>query len=131
MRIPASHTAIDLSSEPETMRLLSAEKWIERTVSLCAFCCSAASSRENHLARHDSSWGSHDPVQASKRVSPEGACGDALLTLRVYLNGRVHLKGVVETAIAQVASRCPPLPSPPLPPSRTSRRPSTDLRATL
>jgi hypothetical protein len=49
----------------------------------------------------------------------------------VYLNGRVHLKGAVETAIAQVASRCPPLPSPPLPPSRTSRRPSTDLRATF
>ena len=56
-------TAIDLSSEPETMRLLSAEKWIERTASLCAFCCSAASSRESHLALHDSSWGSHDPVE--------------------------------------------------------------------
>ena len=62
--IPASHTAIDLSSELVTMRLLSEEKWTERTAPLCAFCFSAASSSENHLALHDSSRGSHDPAQA-------------------------------------------------------------------
>ena len=44
--MPASQTLIVLSNEPDTMVLPSGEKATEVTVSLCALCFSALSSRE-------------------------------------------------------------------------------------
>ena len=44
--VPASHTLIVRSYEPETMVLPSGEKATERTTPLCALCFSALSSRE-------------------------------------------------------------------------------------
>ena len=44
--MPESQTLIVLSNEPDTMVLPSGEKATENTVSLCALCFSALSSRE-------------------------------------------------------------------------------------